>query len=72
MNKLKKVGIVFIIIALILIIYSVQTYAALSGSVGLTTQSTPAVRNSEISVYIRISSLQSDKGIVAVRRFLFI
>lgn len=72
MNKLKKISLILSIITLLGIIFSLKTYATLGGGVSLTTPESSVMCGEEVYIYIRITNLKTDKGIVATRRTSFI
>jgi len=66
MNKIKKISIVLMIIMLIVCILTNKTYAELNCNVNLSTSKDKVTYNETFSVYVKISNLQTTKGIIAI------
>lgn len=66
MSKFKKISLILTFIILFGCIYITETYAVLSCNVNLNTTKKDVVQGEEFSVYVKISNLQTDRGIIAI------
>lgn len=66
MNKLKKISIVIIVIMIFGGVFVNKVYGALLCNVGLSASKSDLKYGDEFSVYVKISNLQTDKGIIAI------
>ena len=66
MNRVKKISIVFVIMMLIVCMFTSKTYAALNCNVNLSASKNKVTYKEQFSVYVAISNLQTTKGIIAI------
>ena len=66
MNRVKKISIVFVIMMLIICMFTSKTYAALNCNVNLSASKNKVTYKEQFSVYVAISNLQTTKGIIAI------
>ena len=66
MNRVKKISIVFVIMMLIICMFTSKTYAALNCNVNLSASKNKVTYKEQFSVYAAISNLQTTKGIIAI------
>ncbi len=70
MNNLKKINIVFIMIILIVCMFTNKAFATLNGNVNLTKSKDNVTYGEQFSIYVSISDLQTTKGIIAIGAIL--
>ena len=66
MNRVKKISIVFVIMMLIICMFTSKTNAALNCNVNLSASKNKVTYKEQFSVYVAISNLQTTKGIIAI------
>lgn len=66
MNKVKKISIVFMIIMLIICMFTSKTYATLNCNVNLSASKNKVTYKEQFSVCVAISNLQTTRGIIAI------
>lgn len=66
MNKLKRMILILIIMMLFCFLVTTKCYAALSCNVGVSSSIASVEPGKEFDVYVKISNLQTSKGIIAI------
>ena len=66
MNTVKKISIVFMIMILMICMFTNKTFAALNCNVNLSASKNTITYKEQFSVYVSIANLQTTKGIIAI------